>query len=133
MRWLKMSLKTMWKKTIFPDMIKNYKLKQENKKLEQDARNKMMQEARMEAISESKDDMIKMYKQQEIDKMTKKKGNALQKIGNEFSEFGNNMLKKDMNIEEKFGVSNGNGNMMNLNSSKDNNNDFSKKIKRMLE
>ena len=133
MRWLKMSLKTMWKKTIFPDMIKNYKLKQENKKLEQDARNKMMQEARMEAISESKDDMIKMYKQQEIDKMTKKKGNALQKIGNEFSEFGNNMLKKDMNIEEKFGVSNGNGNMMNLNSSKDDNNDFSKKIKRMLE
>ena len=62
-----------WRKTIFPSKIQEYRDRKTFKA-------KVQSEARKSAMEELKPDLIKYYKQEELNKMTKKK-----KLGVDFS------------------------------------------------
>jgi len=93
--------KSLWAKTIFPDMIKNKKEKKEWEK-------KIKKQAELEAREEIKAELVKQYKQEMIDKVKGKKKSKgagfFDKLAKGFEGVGTNM---DSKIKDGFGMGGG--------------------------
>lgn len=76
----------LWDKTIFSEKLKNYKAEQEVKR-------KIKSQAKIEALNEMKDELKKIYKQKELDKLTGNKSgdsNFFKKLASGFEIPNNN-------------------------------------------
>jgi hypothetical protein len=84
MNWLK----KLWKSTVFPEMIRQYRE-------EKDLRRSIQREARLEALRDLKGELKEKYKQDELDKMSgKKKTDWLAKLAKGFETSGNHFNEK---------------------------------------
>lgn len=97
------SLSSFWNKTIFPDMIKQ-------RKEEKDFKNKIMREARKEALSEMKDALKENIKQKELDKLTGK-NNILEKLAKGFGGEGGGSSFSSDRIGKMLGTTSSSNNM----------------------
>jgi len=84
-------LKKLWKRTVFPDMIK---AKKEDKAFKR----QVYKEAKQEVRAEMKDKIKEQIKKDELDKLSgkKKKSGVLGKIGKEFASMGQAAQSKDI-------------------------------------
>jgi hypothetical protein len=109
-----------WKKTVFPEMIKD-------KKEESEFKRKLKKEAKKEALLELKEELKAKYKKDELDKMTGNKSkDFLKKLANGFS--NGSESEGSSNWDEKM------NRMLGTKSEKkeDSKNDFEEKVRRML-
>ena len=80
-------LKKLWNKSIFPDKIKA-------RKEEQKIKREIKTQAKKEALKEMQPELVKHFKQQELDKLSgKNKGNFLEKMSKGFEGVGGNIDK----------------------------------------
>jgi len=91
--------KKIWKKTIFPDMIKNMKEKKAEEK-------RLREEARQEALKEAKPLLKEKYKQEELNKILgNKKSSKWNKLAKGFEGNGKSDMSKKISDAFSFGQS----------------------------
>jgi hypothetical protein len=116
-----MGIKDLWNKTIFSDMIQDWK---EEKALQREIR----KAARKEALVELQGAIKDQYKQDALDRMSgKKKKDLMKKFADNISKVGDNISK---NMEKM--VEQENGRTFSQQGKKESNNSYEEKIKRML-